>query len=376
MHRAIENANIVSSSRQVSFTPVGLEYADDSPVGYEAPGMENMLASTALLESKARSLCQDARLAGCTLAYVEYADQVANSLGLSVKSCCRYFALNIHLLVEKNGSVGEKQMTLLGETADDFKLEEPIREALITARFQAAPEGVPSGKYDLIISRNAAYDFLFMLWRSMSAVQQRQSGAAFAGKEGQKIGDLCVTIVNAGDHRQCPIRYRIDNEGMPVVKTRLMVRGVFRSMMHNRSTAGEMGISSTGNAGRRVTMSGAIQVPLLVTPKILYIQAGNKSYDELLRLMGDGLVLVRVLDTFHGIDYASGEFSVPVMCLIVRGGRVCGATRSLVWSGNLKDVLNKTQAVGNRMHFDCFRHSYILGGPDMFVQNQILSSAI
>jgi predicted Zn-dependent protease len=200
-------------------------------------------------------------------------------------------------------------------------------------------------------------------------------GAAFACNEGQKIGDSCVNLISAGDHPQCPICYRIDNEGMLVVKAHLVDRGVFRSMMHSRSTAEEKGIDSTGNAGRRVTMSGAIQATLLVTPKVLYVQAGTSSYDDLLHDMADGLVLVRVLDTFHGIDYASGEFSVPVMCLIVRSGRVCGATQALVWSGNLKDVLNKTQAVGQQMHFECFRHSFTLGGPDMLVRNQLLASA-
>ncbi|MBN1316758.1 MAG: hypothetical protein JXA42_14865 [Anaerolineales bacterium] len=374
MRRAIENANIVSSSIIVTLTPTGLDYAD-YPRGMEdVPSMEEMLAVTSSLENQARSLCRGARLADCTLSYIKYADQVANSLGLSVDSACHYYALNLHVLVEINGSVGEKRKTLIGEKVDNLSLEKPIRDALITARLQAAPMAEPSGKHDLIISKDAAHDFLFMLWRSMSAMQNRQSGAAFTGKEGQKIGDSCVTIISAGDHPQCPIRYRIDNEGMPVVKTELIDRGVFRSMMHNRSTAEVMGITSTGNAGRRVTLSGAVQVPLLVTPKILYVKPGFYCYDELLALMGDGLMAIRVLDTFHGIDYSSGDFSVPVMCLIVRGGQVCGATRALVWSGNLKDVLNKTQAVGKQMHFECFRLSFTLGGPDMLVRNQVFAS--
>jgi len=225
----------------------------------------------------------------------------------------------------------------------------------------------------VLISADAACDFLFMLWRSMSAAQQRQSGAAFAGKEGQKIGADCLSIVSSPMHPGCPIRYRFDNEGMPVAHTRLMDRGVFRSLMHNRSTALERGITSTGNAGRRVTMSGVVQVPLLVTPKVLYIEAGEKSRAGLLEMAGSGLVIETILDSFHGIDYSSGEFSVPVMCSVIRAGEICAAGGALVWSGSLQDVLRSVRAAGSEMHFSCFRDSYTLGAPDLLVQSQTFS---
>jgi len=375
MRRAIAGAAIVSAAQEVPLTPPIVLQGGAVPLAQPAPTFEELTAAAAALEKKAQALCGDARLEGFTLAHTRYADEVANSLGLAVESGCDYYSLDMHVVCQSGGVMGEKAVTLLAGHPASFPLERALADVLTTARLQTAPSAVPSGRHDLILSRYAGHQFMFMLWRSMSAMQKRQSGCAFAGKEGLKIGDSSVSIISSGSHPACPICYAFDNEGMPVTHTRLMDKGVFKSMLHNRSTAQEAGVPSTGNAGRRITISGAIQVPLLVTPKILYVEEGGLERDEMLAQMGDGLVVDTILDEYHGIDYSSGEFSVPVMCLVVRDGRVCGASRALVWSGNLKDVLNKTQAAGKEVHFSCFRDSFTLGTPDMLVRNQAIASA-
>lgn len=375
MRRAVENGRIITSGEEATLTPPGLAYADLPRGPLEIPSFEEVTRAAATLEQKVLSACGDARLASCRLTYTRYADEVANSLGLAVDGACGYYTLDCHLVGEVDGSKGEQKLTWLGESPDGFRLEPAVQHGAATARLLAAPSPVPPGRQNVIINRDAACDFLFMLWRSMSAAQNRQSGSAFAGREGRSTGTTCVSLVSSGSHPGCPIRYRFDNEGTPVTATRLMDRGVFRSLMHNRTTAQAAGVASTGNAGRRITMSGVIQVPLLVTPKVLYVEAGEQDRDELLRLLGDGLVIEEILDMFHGIDYASGEFSVPVTCTIIRGGEARAGTGALVWAGNLADVLGRTAAVGRDMHFSCFRDSYTLGASDLLVQDQRFAGA-
>ena len=145
MRRAIENAQIVSSIRDVTFTPPGLVYPDYPRGADKAPSFEEMAAAAAGLEKKLLSLCEDARLAGCTLSYTRYADEVANSLGLAVESACGYYTLELHLLCEINGALGEKGLTLLSDTAGGFQLEGAVKEALNIARLQAAPVSLPLG---------------------------------------------------------------------------------------------------------------------------------------------------------------------------------------------------------------------------------------
>jgi PmbA protein len=374
MRRALQNARLVTAAEEITLTPPGLAYPDYPSGQLEIPSFDELRHAAVGLEQQVVSLCGEARLASCSLTYTRYADEVANSLGLAVNSACGYFALEGQIVAEAGRGKGEKRLKLLSDRLDNFHLE-AVLPAAATARWQAAPVAVPSGTYDIVIAGEAACDFLFMLWRSMSAAQHRQAGATFAGLEGQRIGASCVNLLSSGLHPACPIRYRFDNEGMPVAHTRLMDQGVFRSLMHNRSTARAAGVPSTGNGGRRITMSGVIQVPLLVTPKVLYLEPGEARRDELLRRLGQGLVIETVLDSFHGIDYASGEFSVPVMCTIVREGQVGAASLPLVWTGNLKAVLNKTKAVGGELHFSCFRDSFTLGASDMLVQAQNFSGA-
>lgn len=375
VRRAVENGRLVTSAEEVTFTPPGLAYPAYPAGPLEIPSFEALSGAAAALEQQVLSLCGDARPASCTLTYTRYTDEVANSLGLAVGSACSYYAFACHLVSEVDGSMGEHRVAWLGERPDDLALESAVRHGAVTARLLAAPVLVPSGTQDAIISRAAACDFLFMLWRSMSAAQGRQSGSAFAGHEGKRIGSACANLVSSGMHPGCPIRYPFDNEGMPVATTRLIDGGVFRSLMHNRSTASGAGVTSTGNAGRRITMSGVIQVPLLVTPKVLHLEAGEAGRGEMLQRLGDGLAIEEILDMFHGIDYASGEFSVPVTCTVVRGGEVCAAGRPLVWAGNMKEVLGSIAAAGKDMHFSCFRDSFTLGAPDLLLTGQTFAGA-
>jgi predicted Zn-dependent protease len=373
MRRVIENSRLVTKNQNITFTPPGLAYPNHPRPAKEAPAFTELLVAAVALEKKAQSLCRGAKLANCTLSHTRNEDEVANSLGLDVESSCSYYTLELQVISQVNDKMGEKNLTLYSESLDGFKIEDGMRDVLQIARLQAAPSAFPSGKVDLILSKLATHEFLFMLWRSMSAIQNRQSGATFAGKIGQKTGDSCVSIVSSNAHPACPIRYCIDVEGMPVSETRLMDRGVFKTLLHNRLTARETGVSSTGNAGRH----GTVPVPVLVTPKVLWVEAGEKSHAELMEQLKDGLMITSILDAYHGIDYSSGEFSVPVMGLVIKDGNVCAATQSLVWTGNLKDVLNKTQAVGREMYFSYsrfMRDNFVLGGPDMLVRNQAIAS--
>lgn len=375
MRRAVENARVISATDAVTFTPPGLTYADDPRGPLTPPTLAELTRAAAGLEQAARSFCEDARLASCSLTYTRYVDEVANSLGLAVESACGYYTLECHILSERNGSQGEKKLKLLSDSPDGFNLEPAARDAARTARLLAGTAPIRAGAQPVILAADAACDFLFMLWRAMSAGQNRQSGAAFAGREGQQVAAAGVTLVSSATHPGCPIRYRFDNEGMPVARTRLVDRGVFRSLMSNRGTAGQTGGASTGNAGRRVTMSGVIQAAVQVTPKVLTIEAGEARRDEMLRQMGDGLIVEEILDSFHGIDYASGAFSVPVTCAVVSGGERQPGSRTLVWTGNLAAALNGVAAVGVEMRFSCFRDSYTLGAPDILIQDQSFAGA-
>jgi PmbA protein len=375
MRRAVENARIVSTSEEISLTPPGLAYPDLPQGKPEMPSFEALIASAQSVEKAVVSYCGDAQLADCRLAYTRYADEVANSLGLAVESTCGFYSLECQVVAEAGGRKGEKRFSLLSGSPDAFPLETVVSNAVQSAHLQATSEPVAPGVYNTLVARDAACDFLFMLWRAMSAAQNRQTGSAFAGLEGQPVGAECVSLVSSGFHPACPIHYRFDNEGMPVAPNRLMDRGVFRSLMYNRGTARKADLESTGNAGRRITMSGVIQVPLLVTPKVLYIEAGGLGREEMLSRLEDGLVIETILDSFHGIDYSSGEFSVPVVCSIVRQGQVRAASQVLVWAGNLKEVLAQTAAVGRDMQFSCFRDSFTLGAPDLLIRSQQFAGA-
>lgn len=73
---------------------------------------------------------------------------------------------------------------------------------------------------------------------------------------------------------------------------------------YNRSTAKKFNVDSTGNASR-VSYSS----PLSVSASNMYIEKGNKEYNEMLVTLGNGIVISEMQGMHSGANAVTDDFS-------------------------------------------------------------------
>jgi PmbA protein len=83
-----------------------------------------------------------------------------------------------------------------------------------------------------------------------------------------------------------------------------------------------------------------------VGARALSLDPGTKSHDELLAEVGDGLIVQSMQGLHSGVNPVSGDFSVGIEGLMVRGGALAEPVREATMASTLQRMLKDVVAVG------------------------------
>ena len=137
-----------------------------------------------------------------------------------------------------------------------------------------------------------------------------------------------------------------DAEGVASKTKAVISDGVLKTFLHNLKTAKKDGVESTGNAYK------GIKSPIGISPTSFYIQAGDKSYQQLLEEMGEGLIIISVQGLHSGANPVSGDFSLGAYGYYVKDGRIQRPVDQITIAGNFFDLLKNVVAIGSDLEFD------------------------
>ena len=178
-------------------------------------------------------------------------------------------------------------------------------------------------------------------------------GAITADKIGERIASELVTMCDSGASEHLPHavgELPIDDEGVPCERTVIIDRGVLRSYLHNRETAGHYGVAPTGNA-RAYTYADEPLIRMTNT----YVEPGETEVGELIDGIQDGYYLRGFGPSGQADSNAEFMFGVRE-ARRVRNGKVGELMRGVTISGNAFEVLHSVDAVAND-----FRWEYAAG---------------
>ena len=104
-------------------------------------------------------------------------------------------------------------------------------------------------------------------------------------------------------------------------------------------------LESTGNGVRSSFKS---------TPEVgatnFFIEAGPIPSNELVKDISNGLYVTEVMG-MHTANPISGDFSVGVAGLLIENGELTRPVRGMAMGGNIIDLLENIDAVGNDLQF-------------------------
>ena len=205
---------------------------------------------------------------------------------------------------------------------------------------------VPSGQYRVILDYRAMADLLGVFADAFSAENVQKDLSVFKGRLGEVVAAKTVTLMDDSLLPEGIASRPFDAEGVPGGSHALIENGVLKTFLHNLKTAKKDGVQSTGNASK-AGYSG----PIRIAPTNFYIKPGDTGYDDLLKAMGDGLVITEVTGLHAGADAVSGDFSLLSKGFLIKDGKVERPVEQITIAGNFYQMLKDIRTVGSDLTF-------------------------
>jgi len=264
---------------------------------------------------------------------------IANSLGLSDSYKETYCSLSLGL---QAGETDAKVEDFWSSAKRRFK--ELASPAYIAGKCidrtvrQLHARKIPTQRIPVVLEPAMTAWLLGFLFSCVSGTAIYQKTSFLQDKLGEKIAGDHISVYDDGLIPGLLGTAPFDSEGVPAKTTAVIDKGVLTNYLCNTYAAKKLGLISTGNA------DGAG-----VGPHNFYLEAGCISPEEIIASLDKGLILIRTLG--HGLNPVTGDMSRGAFGLWVENGEVLFPVSEITVSGNLGDILQEIDSIGNDLEF-------------------------
>jgi PmbA protein len=151
-----------------------------------------------------------------------------------------------------------------------------------------------------------------------------------------------------------------DDEGVPTETTPIIEAGVLRNYLHSAYTARKLQSRPTGNGSR--TGAGSVSVG----PTNFYLKPGDLTPEEIISSVDSGLYVVELIG--FGVNPVSGDYSRGAVGMWIERGRFAYPVQEVTIAGNLKQMMNDIELVGNDLTF-----TGAVAAPTLKIRNMVIS---
>lgn len=201
-------------------------------------------------------------------------------------------------------------------------------------------------------------------------------GSIYAGAIGTPIAAPAVTIVDDPTMAGAVGSYRIDDEGVAARPTTLVCDGLMQNLLLDRSTARELGTSSTGN-GRRASWRHS---PL---PRMsnTVVRPGRERAEDIIGSVGDGIYAQHVGG--GQVTERTGDFVFRIHNgYRIRAGQLAEPIKETTVSGVGQRVLREIDALADDAELGaakCGKHGQLIpvgvSGPTMLIRSLMVGGS-
>jgi PmbA protein len=198
-----------------------------------------------------------------------------------------------------------------------------------------------SRRCPVVLDPYVAASFASVIGGTLSADAVQRGRSLFAGKQGERIADRRLRLIDDGLVADGLATAPFDGEGIAQQRTALINEGMLRDFLFDTYTGRRGEHPSTGNGTR-----GSYRTPPSVGPTNLLVEPGDASEAELLAAAGDGFYVMSVSGLHSGVNPISGTFSVGATGRLIQGGELGEPVREVTIASDLVSMLNAVGAVG------------------------------
>lgn len=364
---AMENARTIESEELCFIHPGDAEYATLTPKEVTEPSTEEMVNYA--LELQKTLYATDNRVVDGTMSGVDYATSelaIDNSYGLSLRDTGR-MAQVMGMVVLQDGEPYDGYQVEIGSLGKLDKAE-VAKKAVDKAACKVGGEVGPTGTFPVLLTPGAMRSLLSVFSAVFSAENTQKGLSLLAGKEGEVIAADCVTLMDDPFYADSYAQASFDAEGCATSTKAVIENGVLKTLLHNLKTAHVAGVKTTANASK-----AGYAATVGISPYNFYIAPGEKSQDELLAQMGNGVIVDSFGGLHAGASAVSGDFSLQSTGFLVENGQKGKYIHSFTVAGNFFDLLKKIVAVGSDLELGRPGGNTCLGSPSLLIDQLSLA---
>jgi PmbA protein len=230
----------------------------------------------------------------------------------------------------------------VGRHPDDLDLEVAAKDAAKRATRMLGATKPPSERLTVVLDPFVAAQFLGIIGSTLSAEAVLKGRSPFADRVGDEIGSALITFVDDPTNPDAYSATQTDGEGLATRRNSLITGGVLQGFLHNAYTARRLGTVSTGSAVR-----GGFKSTPSAGARALALAPGDRSQDELVAGIDNGILVQSVSGLHSGVNPVSGDFSTGAEGLRITNGQVGAPLREFTIASTLQRMLQDVTAIGN-----------------------------
>lgn len=320
------------------------------------------------LEKRAYGLDEKVkRISGCSYNEIKENIFIKNTKGLELEDTHFIGNINLGAVAELDGNMQTGYShVVFNELSEDFK-EDLIEESVGYALSMLGAKSIKAGKYKVIFKNDVAADMFSSFLPMFAGDVVQQNLSALKGKIDSKIAVDFFNIVEDPMMELGKTNRSFDDEGSLTSKKHIVEKGVLKTFLHNKRSAEKDGLESTGNGFRQSHKSS-----IGIMPTNLYIEKGQKSYDELITTMDKGIIITEIHGLHAGINPTSGDYSLSSAGYLVEDGKIVRPVSQITVAGNLYETLLELEEIGSDTAF-CHPGMDYFGSPSLLVKSLNIS---
>lgn len=299
------------------------------------------------LEKEAKNYCDKVvNINGCKISYSSSNYGIYNTKGLKLNNKDNILTSYVVPVVEDESGKNDGVGYVVASSLDEVKPRKMAAQGVEEGLSKLGGKSIPSGSYKTIIYNEAMVQLLETFASTFSGDAAQKGLSLLKGKEGDMIASPIVTIVDdplmEGGLASAPF----DDEGVATFTKELVYEGKLNTLLHNLKTAHKQGVKSTGN-GFKASYASSVNV----SESNLYLRKGEKSFEDLMKEINEGVIITDLAGLHSGANTVSGDFSLAAKGFYVENGKKTFPVEQITLAGNYFDLLKNIVAVGNDLKF-------------------------
>jgi PmbA protein len=362
-----ENAEIVDSGDEEFIYEGSESYPKVNVYNTDLTTVETETKIEAALAMEKAALEYDSRIKSVNTSIVAGGESevyLANSKGLELSEKSNYVMAYIGLIAEENGSTKENGELWIGRDFSQLDTQAVALKAAKKALGALGGSSVPSHKGRVIVKNEVFADILECFSGSFFAESVQKGFSMLKGKLDTEIAAKNVSIADEPLLEGGFGTTAFDSEGVASYNKLVIENGRLVTYLYNLKSAHKDGVKSTGNG-----FKSSYKDTVATSTTNFYLKPADKSYDELVSLLGDGLIITEVAGLHSGANGITGDFSLAASGFLVEKGTVVRPVEQITIAANFFDMLKDIEEIGNDLYFS----SSAVGSPSIIVKNMNIS---